>query len=278
MSSFFGRVSTVNTPRTDVKAEGPWVDIWDSKDPLPPFDENGKLQLTYSATCREPLIWVNTKQSNQDALKDVPNIPLLQWHDTGQEKVRIFAGKELFWNNQVRKMALMEGVEKHLPKIFYLIRPETAYTSALHFLARELGGCDTVEKQHNWVCFHPAVHSLLTKFWSRLQEIRWSGMMSPGISKEEKSRLLLELIGAFNFSSSKDGEVARGENSLPVPHLSQHMLREAGIVLPDTMYHLDDIPPEMEKEIQRKLQRANLPGVPSMYTSATDFTSCVNLV
>ena len=252
----------MNTPRTDVKAEGPWVDIWDSKDPLPPFDENGRLRLTYSATCREPLIWVNTKQSNQDALKDVPIIPMLRWHDTGQEKVRMFAGKELFWNNQVRKMALMEGVEKHLPKIFYLIRPETAYTSALHFLARELGGCDTVEKQHNWVCFHPTVHCLLTKFWSRLQEIRWSGMMSPGISKEERSRLMLELIGAFNFSSSQDGEVARGENSLPVPHLSQTMLQEAGIVLPDTMYHLDDITPEMEKEIQRKLQRANLPGVP----------------
>merc|ERR1712016_412091 len=142
---------------------------------------------------------------------------MLRWHDTGQEKVRMFAGKELFWNNQVRKMALMEGVERHLPKIFYLIRPETAYTSALHFLARELGGCETFEKEHNWISMNQQLHCLLKTFWSQVQEVHWSGAMSPGISNEERSRLFLELIGAFNYSSSEDGEVAQGENSLPVP-------------------------------------------------------------
>ena len=251
----------MKTPRTDVTAEGPWIDQWYTDKPLPPFDEKGDFKLTYSATCREPLIWVYTKQSNPAALKGVTGMDLLKWHDTGQESVRIFAGKELFWNNQVRKMALMEGVENHLPKIFYLIRPETAYTSALHFLARELGGCDTWERQQNWIVANPPVHGLLTKFWSRLQEVHWSGMMSPGIPKEEKSRLLLELIGAFNYSSSKDGEVARGENSLPVPHLSAQMLEEAGIVLPAITYNLD-VTPEMEKELQKKSVRANLPGVP----------------
>ena len=261
MSSFFARASTVTSPNVDVKAEGPWIDIWESKNPLPPFDENGKLQLTYSATSREPLIFAETNQSNPVVLKDVGDMKLLRWHDTGQEKVRIFAGGELYWSNQVRKMALLEGVEKHLPKIFYLIRPETAYTSALHFLARELGGCDTFEKEHRWIVLNPQVNCLLTKFWSTLQEIHWSGMMSPGIPKEERSRLMLELIGAYNYSSSKNGEVARGENSLPVPHLSEGMLLAAGIVLQDTMYNLD-ITSSSEKNIQEKLKRTNFPGIP----------------
>ena len=125
MSSFFARSSTVKTPNVDYKVEGDWIDIWESKNPhLPPFTD--LLRLTYSATCREPLIFVPTKKSNTDALKDVHSMNLLKWHDTGQEKVRIFAGKELYWSNQVRKMALLEGVENHLPKILYLIRPETA--------------------------------------------------------------------------------------------------------------------------------------------------------
>ena len=260
MSSFFARSSTVKTPNVDYKVEGDWIDIWESKNPhLPPFTD--LLRLTYSATCREPLIFVPTKKSNTDALKDVHSMNLLKWHDTGQEKVRIFAGKELYWSNQVRKMALLEGVENHLPKILYLIRPETAYTSALHFLARELGGCDTFEKEHNWLVCNPQVNCLLTKFWSRLQEVCWSGMMSPGIPSEERSRLLLELIGAYNYSSSKTGEVARGEDSLPVPHLSEGMLLAAGIVLPDTMHNLD-IPSSVEKEIQEDFKRANLPGIP----------------
>ena len=221
----------MKTLTVDYNAEGNWIDVWESKKPLPPMDENWKLRLTYSATTREPTIFTGTKQSNPVSLKGhEQELNLLRWHDTGQEKVRIFAGGELYWSNQMRKMALLEGVEKHLPKIFYLIRPETAYTSALHFLARELGGCDTFQKEHSWLVCNPQVNCLLTKFWSRLQEIHWSGMMSPGIPKEERSRLLLELIGAHNFSSNKDGEVARGENSLPVPHLSEDMLLAAGIV------------------------------------------------
>ena len=252
----------MKTPSVDYNAEGDWIDIWESKNPLPPWDEKGKFGLTYSATTREPTVFVETKQSNAVRLKGhEQEMNLLRWHDTGQEKVRVFAGGELYWSNRMRKMALLEGVEKHLPKIFYLIRPETAYTSALHFLARELGGCDTPEKEHRWIVCNPQVHSLLTKFWSRLQEVHWSGMMSPGIPKEEKYRLLLELIGAYNFSSNKDGEVARGENSLPVPHLSEKILQSAGIVLLDTMYNLD-ITPDEEKTIQRQLQRTNLPGIP----------------
>ena len=262
MSSFFVGSSRVKTTSVDYNAEGKWIDIWESKNPLPPWDEKGKFGLTYSATTREPSIFAETKESNESTLKGhEQDLSLLRWHDTGQEKVRVFAGAEFYWSNQMRKMALFEGVEKHLPKIFYFIRPETAYTSALHFLARELGGCDTPEKEHSWLVLNRQVHCLLTKFWSRLQEIHWSGMMSPGIPKEEKYRLLLELIGAYNFSSSKDGEVARGEDSLPVPHLSEAMLRQAGIILPDTMYNMD-ITPESEKMVQRQLQRTNLPGIP----------------
>ena len=246
----------------EYKVHGDWIDIWESKNPPPPFDESGKLRLTYSATTRQPKIFAEITQSNAVILKDhAQDLGLLRWHDTGQEKVRIFAGRELYWSNQMRQLALVEGVEKHLPKIFYLIRPETAYTSALHFLARELGGCDDIEKEHRWLVCNPNVHCLLTKFWSRLQEIHWSAIMSPGIPNEERSRLLLELIGAYNFSSSKDGGVARGENSLPVPHLSEDMLLAAGIVLPDTMHNLD-ITPEEEKDIRQSLQRTNLPGIP----------------
>ena len=116
MSSFFARSSTVKTPNVEYKVEGDWIDIWESKKPQPPFAESGKLRLTYSATCREPLIFADTNQS-REALKDVHNMNLLKWHDTGQEKVRIFAGKELYWSNQVRNVALLEGVENHLPKI-----------------------------------------------------------------------------------------------------------------------------------------------------------------
>ena len=269
MSSFFTGSSKVKIPKVDLKAEGPWIDVWEAlppyKEPHPPFREDGTLELTYSASCRRPLVFVETADSNEETMKDEKSkMELLKWHDTGQEKVKVFAGKELFWSNTLRQCALMEGVEKHLPKIFYLLRPETAYTSALHFLARELGGIEGEQQQHNWIVCNQQVHCLLTKFWSTLQEIHWSGAMSPGITNEERSRLLLELIGAFNYSSSKTGEVARGENSLPVPHLSETMLREAGIVLLDTIAKpgLPDISSKTEQMIHDHQKRANLPGIP----------------
>ena len=102
MSSFFVRASRVKTPTVDYNAEGNWIDVWESKKPLPPMDENWKLRLTYSATTREPTIFTGTKQSNPVSLKGhEQELNLLRWHDTGQEKVRIFAGGELYWSNQI---------------------------------------------------------------------------------------------------------------------------------------------------------------------------------
>ena len=249
------------TPTPDMKAEGPWVETWLHGGPRPPFKPDGEFDLTYSATSRVPEVRYRTKTSNKTVLKDAKGFDLLKTLDTGQDTTHVFAGKELYWSNKLRQTALAKGVEKHLPKIFYLIRPETAYTSALHFLARELGGCESFEKEQNWISMNQQLHCLLKTFWSQVQEVHWSGAMSPGISNEERSRLFLELIGAFNYSSSEDGEVARGENSLPVPHLSESMLKAAGIVLPDTMYNLD-VPPEYENTVRENLKRTNYPGIP----------------
>ena len=151
MSSFFARVSTVVTPTPDMKAEGPWVETWLHGGPRPPFKPNGEFDLTYSATSRVPEVRYRTKTSNKTVLKDAKGFDLLKTLDTGQDTTHVFAGKELYWSNKLRQTALAKGVEKHLPKIFYLIRPETAYTSALHFLARELGGCESFEKEHIWI-------------------------------------------------------------------------------------------------------------------------------
>merc|ERR1712218_171809 len=119
MSSFFTGSSKVKIPKVDLKAEGPWIDVWEA---LPPFREDGTLELTYSASCRRPLVFIETTDSNEETMKDEKSkMELLKWHDTGQEKVKVFAGKELFWSNTLRQCALMEGVEKHLPKIFYLL-------------------------------------------------------------------------------------------------------------------------------------------------------------
>ena len=61
----------MKTPRTDVTAEGPWIDQWYTDKPLPPFDEKGDFKLTYSATCREPLIWAQcAKEQNLQVIRN----------------------------------------------------------------------------------------------------------------------------------------------------------------------------------------------------------------
>ena len=113
-------------------------------------------------------------------------------NDTESDPVEVILdNKEWAWSNKLRVKALDEGLQNHVPKLLYLLRPETAYNACLHFLAKELGGAETYLDQRQFLFNNSGINSCLQEFWKKVQEVYWSGAMSPGLTQNEKNRTTL---------------------------------------------------------------------------------------
>ena len=85
--------------------------------------------IQYQATNRQVVFSVGMKDT-QSTSKSLSSLNLLAAEkDENGETVTTFAGREYYWNNQLRKQALEEGLDKFVPQILYLVRPETAFMS-----------------------------------------------------------------------------------------------------------------------------------------------------
>ena len=113
-------------------------------------------------------------------------------NDTESDPVEVILdNKEWAWSNKLRATALVEGLHNYVPKQLYLLRPETAYNACLHFLAKELGGAETYLDQRQFLFNNSGINSCLQEFWKKVQEVYWSGAMSPGLTQNEKNRTTL---------------------------------------------------------------------------------------
>ena len=186
-----------------------------------------------------------------------------------------FRGDELHWNNKVRILALQDGLENHVPIILYLIRPETAYISCMHFIAKEIGGHRDYESQRSFIFHNPGIANLMEKFWKRVQDTHWSGGFAASISPHDRMKLLLGLIECYQHTNTNNGIVTRGPDSLPVPHIALEMLKGAGIHVP--IINQEDVQPTNEaiEIIQKTLKRDNLPGIPNIISSYLRCNVCM---
>ena len=183
-----------------------------------------------------------------------------------------FAGQEMRWNNEIRKLVITEGLEHYVPQVLYLLRPETAYISCLHYIAQELGGQKEFEHQRTFIFKNPGIQTLMTKFWAKAQMVYWSGGFCPNIGDKERLNLLLALVECFLYSRPQ--EACTGENTIYCPHMDLTLLHEAGVYIPSIEFpDLRMTTGSMEK-IAATQKRGNLPGIPSDLGNYVDCAAC----
>ena len=185
----------------------------------------------------------------------------------------ILDNQEWAWSNKLRVKAIAEGLHNHVPKQLYLLRPETAYNACLHFLAKELGGAETYLDQRQFLFNNSGINSCLQEFWKKVQEVYWSGAMSPGLTQNEKTELLCALIECFGQSMPDSVEKT---NWLPVPHLSMDKLTQFGVHFPSLEEPWDRLTEASMEVLQANMIRANLPGIPSVFTAYVQCDTCGN--
>ena len=259
-------ISTLRSPVTRKfhlhQVEGAWVET---------VREQHDLVICYTHTTRTVPAIVDLENSTK-ARAIAREFPLLQGtrDDEGEESF-MFAGAEVFWNNKLRCSYIANGLDKYVPQVLYLIRPETAFTSCLHFLARELGGAQTYEDQRHFIFCNPGLVTLMTPFWQRVQDTCWSGGFSPGISANDRATLLLALMECF-LLSPVDKNTTR--ELFPCPHLSMDTLHAAGIYLPSVEFP-DHLPtPSAHTLITESNKRTNFSGTPNNLSNYTDCCVC----
>ena len=223
------------------------------------FENPHDLTFDYLHTNRRAIAFVDMENSTQAA--DAATSPgpfLLNKEQTDDGEIIItFAGREYYWNNELRRTALEQGLDKYVPQVLYLVRPETAYISCLHFLARELGGIEEFRSQREFIFRNSGLQTLMGRFWSRVQETCWSGGFSPGIGEEDRLLLLLALIECHMLTR------AEGNEGTARPHLSPPILHAAGIFLPSVEYPEWVPTPTAMDTLKEYQKRANHPGVPN---------------
>ena len=225
------------------------------------------LIIQYKHTSRQALALVDMKDSIQAEIDKSPPLLLLnKEQDENDEPITTFAGREFYWNNQIRKVAIEHGLDKHVPQILYLVRPETAYISCLHFLARELGGIDNLMDQRKFIIHNSGLQTLMVRFWARVQETHWSGGFSPGIGEQDRLLLILALIECFQQTHQTQ--------QIPRPHLPKEVLHGAGIYLP-SLECSEWLPTSSATDQLKEMQkRTNFPGLPSPLGSYIDCYTC----
>ena len=238
-----------------LRSDEPWIQL---------SEVEAVLEITYAHSIRRGILVIDTENSKINDERSKTDLKYIRWINESQA---VFNGQELFWSNQVRLAALQDGLEHYVPQILYLLRPETAYISALHFLAKELGGCTDYLEQRRFIFQNTGITNLLKTFWKKVQEVHWSGGFSPGISENDRVLLLIGLIEAFNLTVSKDGQQNRGSDSMPTPHIGVEILQEAGVFIPTLMEDQEDPTPDAEQELKESLKRNNYPDIPNIASS-----------
>ena len=187
--------STTNTPEPGIYLEGDW---------------NGKLQapadfvVAYPHSGRSASLLVDFQGSTEMSALHKSGYTLFDIRAVEgeeEESTSYFLTQERFWNNKTRKLAIEEGLHHFVPRVLYLLRPETALTSCLHFLAKELGGFTDFEQQRDFIYNNPGLMRLTKTFWSKILENYWSAGFSPNISNTERYHLFLALIESLLFCS-----------------------------------------------------------------------------
>ena len=227
--------------------------------------EDIPLTLTYTNTVRKAPVVIDTLRSKRVTERGKGNAKLLTPVSDGGFK---FLGKEIMWSNKLRLSVIADGIHMYVPQVLYLVRPETAYTACLHYLAEHLGGAEGYLAQRSFIFQNPGITTLMKSFWNKVQTVAWSGGMAPSISEEERAMLILALVEAFNLTRSH----AKGKDGLyVVPHVHVSALQKAGMYFPSLEDPVkggspttDDEPTtEAVKTIIDAHKRQNLPGIPS---------------
>ena len=218
-------------------------------------------KICYRNTAREFHLLADTEDSNAQGSVNQPEINLLESDGEGEQIEVRFAQKELHWGNKLRFAALKEGLEWHIPVAIYLLRPETAFTGVLHFLAQELAGLKDYYEQRMFIFQNTGMIHLLGDFWKVHQEIHWSGGMSPGISKKRQHLILLALMECVNYSRYQ----GKGDR-LPVPHLPKHILQAMGVHLASLREPESNLTMSAIAKIKDMDKRTNLSGIPGDIT------------
>ena len=232
--------------------------------------------IEYKHSTRKALAWVDMEGSIQAEIEKSPPLLLLdKGQDEDGEPISTFAGREFYWNNQIRKVAIEQGLDKHVPQVLYLVRPETAYISCLHFLARELGGIENLKQQRQFIINNSGLQTLMVGFWTRVQETHWSGGFSPSIGEQERLLLILALIECFRQTPVKRRDDAEKlDLQVPCPHLPLDLLHGAGIYLPSLEYS-GWLPTNSATDQLKEMQkRSNFPGLPGPLGSYVDCYVC----
>ena len=233
---------------------------------------NPSLSLEYRHTQRVTPVIVDCSGSTRATALLLANCNLLDETQEDGQPVFTFAGQEGFWNNKWRARAIEEGLHKFVPQVLYLVRPETAYISCLHFLAKELGGMENHADQRNFIFRNPGLQSLMGPFWARFQETYWSGGFSPALGENDRLLLILSLIECLKMTV---GPESGGGSRVPCPHLPLEDLHDAGVILPSLQFP-ELIPSSAAiDELREAQKRNNLPGLPSPLGSYIECYACV---
>jgi hypothetical protein len=224
--------------------------------------QDASLCVTYQHTTREAWLMLDAVDSSLDAEKEKNDRKLLaRQSDSGGVMHTIFDGKELFWSNIMRVAYIKEGLHRRVPQMLYLVRPETAYIGCLHFLAKELRGFDKYMDQRRFIMQNTGLITLMKTFWIKVQEVAWSGGLSPSISNEERALLILALTECFFYTSQSSNR--RGDNAILVPHLEAETLNAVGIWFPSLQDLGAVLTDDSIEKLQGQQQRKNMPGIPS---------------
>ena len=153
--------------------------VFENADWVQQVQEDTPLVVTYAHTTRRTPVIIDTLSSKHDTERGKNNSKLLAPVKGGEFK---FLGKELLWSNELRLKVIAEGIHRYVPQVLYLVRPETAFTGCLHYLAQQLGGAEGYTAQRSFIFQNPGITTLLKKFWikaSRFTPMRiFPGWMS----------------------------------------------------------------------------------------------------
>ena len=136
------------------------------------FHKEVEYKIEYQHSIRAVSILPETEGSKKKAPdKESKFLKRTDPDDTESEQVTVSLDtKELFWSNHLRAKALTSGIQNYVPKVLYLLRPETAYNACLHFLAKELGGAATYSDQRQFLFNNSGINTCLQEFWKKVQE------------------------------------------------------------------------------------------------------------
>ena len=235
------------------------------------LDKEVGFEVDYAHSIRKATTILETESSNRDSQEQM-NPTVLTWDRREKEHTAQFTGAELFWSNKIRRMALIEGIHNYVPKALYLMRPETAYAACIHYLAKEIGGAKAYMQQRQFIFNNPGITLYMEKFWTKLQEIYWSGGMSPGLTTNEKTEIVCALIECYCYSQADQG--SNDLKCLPVPHLQTEMLERIGVHIPPTEEEGHNLTTSALEKVKKDLSRANLPGIPTLLTAYLQCDAC----